>query len=57
MKLIAHVIDGHHVDIRPAPVERDWMEARMRQNCYRSRCAFLAEGIGIEAVAERHHAP
>ena len=26
MKLIAHVIDGHHVDIRPAPVERDWME-------------------------------
>ena len=23
MKLIAHVIDGHHVDIRPAPVERD----------------------------------
>ena len=22
MKLIAHVIDGHHVDIRPAPVER-----------------------------------
>jgi hypothetical protein len=27
MKLIAHVIDGHHVDIRPAPVERDWMDA------------------------------
>ena len=23
MKLIAHVIDGHQVDIRPAPVERD----------------------------------
>ena len=26
MKLIAHVIDGHQVDIRPAPVN-DWMEA------------------------------
>jgi hypothetical protein len=22
MKLIAHVVEGHHVDIRPAPVER-----------------------------------
>jgi len=22
MKLVAHIIDGHHVDIRPAPVER-----------------------------------
>jgi hypothetical protein len=25
MKLIVHVIDGHHLDIRPAPVEREWM--------------------------------
>ena len=24
MNLIAHVIDGHQVDIRPAPVEPDW---------------------------------
>jgi hypothetical protein len=33
MKLIAHVIDGHHVDIRPAPVERDWTTASSPSIC------------------------
>jgi Family of unknown function (DUF6065) len=35
MKLIAHVIDGHQVDIRPAPVERDRMEATNQRFAYR----------------------
>ena len=34
MKLIAHVIDGHQVDIRPAPVN-DWMEATNQRFAYR----------------------
>jgi hypothetical protein len=28
-KLNAYVVDGHRVDIRPAPLEREWMEARL----------------------------
>ena len=31
MNLIAHVIDGHQVDIRPAPVEPDWAKPRIKQ--------------------------
>ena len=26
MKLTAYVVDGHSIDIRPAPLERDWMD-------------------------------
>ena len=46
MKLIAHVIDGHHVDIRPAPVERDWMDATNQRFAYRCLPLNIAKPMG-----------
>ena len=37
-KLIAYVIDGHTVDIRPAPMERAWMDATDQRFAYLARC-------------------
>jgi len=50
MKLIAHVIDGHHVDIRPAPVERDWMEATNQRYAYRCLPLNIANAYGWEVL-------
>ena len=50
MKLIAHVIDGHHVDIRPAPVERDWMEATSQRFAYRCLPLNIANAHGWEIL-------
>ena len=50
MKLIAHVIDGHHVDIRPAPVERDWMEATNQRFAYRCLPLNIANAYGWEVL-------
>jgi len=50
MKLIAHVIDGHHVDIRPAPVERDWMEATSQRFAYRCLPLNIANAYGWEVL-------
>jgi Family of unknown function (DUF6065) len=33
--LIAYLIDGHQVDIRPAPLEREWMEKSDQRFAYR----------------------
>jgi len=33
--LTAYVIDGHDVRIRPAPVERDWMDSTDERFAYR----------------------
>ena len=46
MKLIAHVIDGHDVDIRPAPVERDWMDATNQRFAYRCLPLNIANAYG-----------
>jgi hypothetical protein len=35
MKLVAYVIDGHPFEIRPAPLERDWMEKTDQRFVYR----------------------
>jgi uncharacterized protein DUF6065 len=35
VKLIAYVSPGDYVDIRPAPVEREWMEATDARYAYR----------------------
>ena len=50
MKLIAHVIDGHQVDIRPAPVERDWMEATDQRFAYRCLPLNIANAYGWEVL-------
>ena len=51
MKLIAHLIDGHQVDIRPAPVERDWMEATGNRFAYRCLPLNIANAYGWEVQA------
>ena len=50
MKLIAYVIDGHQVDIRPAPVERDWMEATNQRFAYRCLPLNIANAYGWEVL-------
>jgi Family of unknown function (DUF6065) len=35
MKLTAYVIDGHKVDVRPALLERDWMDQSHEHFAYR----------------------
>ena len=50
MKLIAHVIDGHRVDIRPAPVERDWMEDTDQRFAYRCLPLNIANCFGWEIL-------
>ena len=49
MKLIAHVIDGHQVDIRPAPVN-DWMEATNQRFAYRCLPLNIASAYGWEVL-------
>ena len=50
-RLIAHVIDGHPFDIRPAPLERDWMEATDRRFAYRCLPLNIANGHGWEILS------
>jgi hypothetical protein len=38
MKLTAYVLEGHELDIRPAPVERGWMDATGDSFAYRAAC-------------------
>jgi hypothetical protein len=48
MQLIAYVIDGHDVDLRPAPVDRDWMEATGERFAYRCLPLNIANAHGWE---------
>ena len=50
MKLVAHVIDGHRVEIRPAPVERDWMEGTNQRYAYRCLPLNIANAFGWEVL-------
>ncbi len=50
MKLIAYVIDGHHVDFRPAPIERDWMDASNQRFAYRCLPLNIANAHGWEIL-------
>lgn len=34
-KLTAYAMEGHHVHIRPAPLERDWMDQTHQRFAYR----------------------
>ena len=44
------MIDGHQVDIRPAPVERDWMEATNQRYAYRCLPLNIANAYGWEVL-------
>lgn len=50
MKLTAYIIDGHQIDIRPAPLERDWMEATDQRYAYRCLPLDIANAFGWEIL-------
>jgi hypothetical protein len=50
MKLVAHVIDGHRVEIRPAPLERGWMDATNQRFAYRCLPLNIANAFGWEIL-------
>jgi hypothetical protein len=50
MKLTAYVMDGHQVDIRPAPVEREWMESTDQRYAYRCLPLNIANAHGWEIL-------
>jgi Family of unknown function (DUF6065) len=50
MKLVAYVIDGHQLNIRPAPLERDWMDASFQRFAYRCLPLNIANAHGWEIL-------
>ena len=53
MKLIAYLPDGYHIDIRPAPVERAWMDNTEQRYAYRCLPLTIANAQGWEILCER----
>jgi hypothetical protein len=51
MKLIAYLAEGHHVDIRPAPLERAWMSATDQRFAYRCLPLNIANAHGWELLS------
>ncbi|MFB6493233.1 DUF6065 family protein [Xanthomonas perforans] len=52
MKLIAYVLDGHTLDIRPAPHERAWMDATDQRYAYRCLPLAIANAHGWELLCQ-----
>ena len=50
MKLTAYVLDGHKFEIRPAPVERAWMDATGDRFAYRCLPLAIANAHGWEIL-------
>ena len=50
MELTAYLMDGHEIDIRPAPVERDWMEKSRDRFAYRCLPLDIANAHGWEML-------
>ena len=50
MKLTAYVADGHTIDIRPAPVDRDWMDNIDQRFAYRCLPLSIANAHGWEIL-------
>ncbi len=46
MQLTAYVLDGHEIDIRPAPMERDWMSESKDRFAYRCLPLNIANAYG-----------
>ena len=51
MELTAYTLGGHPLDIRPAPVERDWMEASDERFAYRCLPLNIANAHGWEILS------
>jgi hypothetical protein len=51
MKLRAFLIDGHQLDIRPAPLERAWMDATPERFAYRCLPLNIANTFGWEILS------
>jgi len=52
MKLTAYVLDGHTLDVRPAPRERDWMDATDQHYAYRCLPLAIANSHGWELLCQ-----
>ncbi len=52
MKLTAHVLDGYTLDIRPAPREREWMDATAQRYAYRCLPLDMANTLGWELLCQ-----
>ena len=50
IRLTAFVIDGHRLEIRPAPVERDWMDQTNLRFAYRCLPLSIANAHGWEIL-------
>jgi uncharacterized protein DUF6065 len=48
--LVAYLLDGHRLEIRPAPAQRDWMEATHERFAVRCLPLTIANGYGWELV-------
>ena len=57
MTLTAYVIDGHQITIRPAPVDRHWMEESDRRFAYRCLPLNIANTHGWRFSAHRRLMP
>lgn len=49
-RLTAYLIEGHELRIRPAPVEREWMDATDRRFAYRCLPLNIANAHGWEVL-------
>jgi len=52
MKLTAYVLDGHTLQVRPAPRERDWMDATDQHYAYRCLPLAIANSHGWELLCQ-----
>jgi hypothetical protein len=52
MKLTAHVLDGHTLDVRPAPRERPWMDRTDQRYAYRCLPLDIANAHGWELLCQ-----
>jgi hypothetical protein len=50
MKLTAYVLDGHTIDIRPAPIDREWMDKMDQRFAYRCLPLSIANAHGWEIL-------
>ena len=51
MKLVAYQLDARPMDIRPAPLKREWMEASNQRFAYRCLPLNIANGHGRELLS------
>ena len=51
MKLVTYVLEGQPLAIRPAPFERDWMEATDQRYAYRCLPLNIANAHGWELLS------